>query len=53
MAAGTGVEIKGFGKSFGSGMAFCAVMHGLIPELVPIAELSPENRKENFELAFR
>lgn len=52
MAEGTGVTIKSFGKSFGSGLAFCAVMHGVAPDRIPMDELTAEDRARNFELAF-
>jgi hypothetical protein len=50
--AGDLCEIKDFTKSFSDGLAFCAIMHGLFPELVAWEELSAENPRENFELAF-
>ena len=53
MAEGSGVTITNFTKSFGSGLAFCAIMHGLFPEKVPMATLKKENRKENFTVAFK
>jgi hypothetical protein len=53
MAEGTGIEIRNFSKDFGDGRAFCAIMHGVFPNKVNIASLRPENRAENFELAFR
>jgi hypothetical protein len=52
MAEGTDVTIKSFGKSFGSGLAFCAVMHGVAPDRIPMDELTAEDRARNFELAF-
>eukprot|EP00039_Didymoeca_costata_P011310 m.158169 g.158169 ORF g.158169 m.158169 type:complete len:972 (-) comp15128_c0_seq3:55-2970(-) len=53
MAEGSGVEIKNFNKSFGDGLAFCAIMHGLFPDKIPMKELTKSDRRRNFELAFR
>ena len=53
LAEGTGVTIKNFSRSFGSGLAFCAIMHGLFPDKIPMATLKAANRRENFTLAFK
>jgi hypothetical protein len=34
-------------------MAFCALIHRHFPDAFDFKELSPENRRYNFELAFR
>ena len=50
---GSGVAISNFGKSFGDGLAFCAIMHGLFPDKVPLEELKTgKDRRRNFTLAF-
>jgi hypothetical protein len=45
VAGGSSVHISNFHSSFGDGMAFCAIMHGLFPHKSPMATLSRENRK--------
>lgn len=33
-------------------MALCALMHSYLPEMVPYDELTPQDKKRNFSLAF-
>lgn len=33
-------------------MAFCALVHNFFPEAFDYAQLSPQNRRQNFEVAF-
>ncbi|CAL8079028.1 unnamed protein product [Calicophoron daubneyi] len=47
-----GVDIKNFGSSWGDGLAFCALIHHFYPDSFDFSKLSPDNRRENFELAF-
>ena len=47
-----GVEIKNFSTSWANGLAFCALIHRFNPGEFDFAALKPENRRENFELAF-
>ncbi|KAG5447247.1 Smoothelin [Clonorchis sinensis] len=46
------VTITNFGSSWADGLAFCALIHHFYPDAFDYSKLSPENRKENFELAF-
>ncbi|TGZ73559.1 hypothetical protein CRM22_001448 [Opisthorchis felineus] len=46
------VNITNFGSSWADGLAFCALIHHFYPDAFDFSTLSPENRKENFELAF-
>ncbi|XP_032901761.1 smoothelin-like protein 2 isoform X2 [Amblyraja radiata] len=46
------IDIQNFSSSWSNGMAFCALIHSFFPESFDYNELSPSNRKHNFELAF-
>ncbi|XP_067866104.1 smoothelin, like [Heterodontus francisci] len=46
------IDIQNFSSSWSNGMAFCALVHSFFPEAFDYNELSPTNRKQNFELAF-
>ncbi|XP_043574834.1 smoothelin, like [Chiloscyllium plagiosum] len=46
------IDIQNFSSSWSNGMAFCALVHSFFPEAFDYNELSPNNRKQNFELAF-
>jgi hypothetical protein len=46
-----GVNIKDFRGSWQDGLAFCALLHKIAPNLMPFEELSAENRKYNLDLA--
>ncbi|XP_008306950.1 smoothelin, like [Cynoglossus semilaevis] len=47
------IEIQNFSSSWSDGMAFCALVHSFFPTEFDYTSLSPVNRKDNFELAFR
>ncbi|XP_016386711.1 smoothelin isoform X3 [Sinocyclocheilus rhinocerous] len=46
------VNIQNFSSSWSDGMAFCALVHNFFPEAFDYSNLSPANRKQNFEVAF-
>ncbi|XP_058161397.1 smoothelin-like protein 1 [Dasypus novemcinctus] len=46
------VDIQNFSSSWGSGMAFCALIHKFFPDAFDYAELDPKQRRHNFTLAF-
>ncbi|XP_059511430.1 smoothelin, like [Stegostoma tigrinum] len=46
------IDIQNFSSSWSSGLAFCALVHSFFPDAFDYNELSPNNRKQNFELAF-
>ena len=46
------VEVTNFSTSWKDGMAFCALIHKFNPDEFDFNELSPENRRHNFDLAF-
>ncbi|GLH11982.1 Alpha-actinin, sarcomeric [Gryllus bimaculatus] len=47
------IQIENFSTSWSSGMAFCALIHHFLPEAFDYDSLRPEERRKNFELAFR
>lgn len=47
------LQISNFSTSWSDGLAFCALIHHFYPEAFDYDKLSPENRRENFELAFK
>lgn len=34
------------------GLALCALLHSYLPEMIPYDELTPQDKKQNFSLAF-
>ncbi|KPP70976.1 hypothetical protein Z043_110153 [Scleropages formosus] len=47
------VDIQNFSSSWSDGMAFCALVHNFFPEAFDYSALSPSNRRQNFEMAFK
>ncbi|KAM9446204.1 smoothelin isoform 3-T3 [Clarias gariepinus] len=47
------VEIQNFSSSWSDGMAFCALVHNFFPDAFDYSTLSPSNRRQNFEVAFK
>ncbi|NXX19122.1 SMTN protein, partial [Podargus strigoides] len=46
------VDIQNFSSSWSDGMAFCALVHNFFPEAFDYSQLTPQNRRYNFEVAF-
>ncbi|XP_077165402.1 smoothelin isoform X3 [Paroedura picta] len=46
------VDIQNFSSSWSDGMAFCALVHNFFPEAFDYTQLSPQDRRRNFEMAF-
>ncbi|NWX11694.1 SMTL1 protein, partial [Aegotheles bennettii] len=46
------VEVQNFSSSWGSGLAFCALLHSFFPDAFDFAALDPCARRDNFTLAF-
>ncbi|XP_074976277.1 smoothelin isoform X5 [Caretta caretta] len=46
------VDIQNFSSSWSDGMAFCALVHNFFPEAFDYTQLTPQNRRRNFEVAF-
>ncbi|CAF1633880.1 unnamed protein product, partial [Didymodactylos carnosus] len=47
------VKITNFTSSFADGLAFCAIIHHYYPESFDYQTLRRDERKINFDLAFR
>ncbi|XP_059222612.1 titin isoform X6 [Stomoxys calcitrans] len=46
------VQITNFSSSWVDGLAFCALIHHFLPDAFDYSQLTPKNRRHNFELAF-
>ncbi|XP_076233197.1 smoothelin-like protein 2 isoform X3 [Calliopsis andreniformis] len=47
------VQLDNFSTSWNNGLAFCALLHHFRPDAFDYYSLRPENRRMNFELAFK
>jgi len=47
------VNVKDFSRSWADGMAFATLVNHFCPGKVPIDKLTPETRRQNFEIAFK
>lgn len=47
------IQIENFSTSWSNGLAFCALIHHFLPNAFDYNKLTPEERRYNFELAFR
>lgn len=47
-----GIEVKDFGQSWKSGVAFHSVIHAIRPELVDMEKVKGRSNRENLEEAF-
>lgn len=47
-----GIEVKDFGQSWRSGVAFHSVIHAIRPELVDLEKVKDRSNRENLEEAF-
>ncbi|XP_069694945.1 mucin-17-like isoform X3 [Periplaneta americana] len=47
------IQIENFSTSWSNGLAFCALIHHFLPDAFDYDSLRPEERRKNFELAFR
>lgn len=52
LAAQQHVDIQNFTGSWGSGLAFCALIHSFFPDAFDYGSLQPQERRHNFTLAF-
>ena len=46
------VDVKDFRQSWSDGLAFCAIMHSFLPDKIPYDDLTPDNPRKNFTIAF-
>ncbi|XP_015368513.1 PREDICTED: uncharacterized protein LOC107164983 isoform X2 [Diuraphis noxia] len=47
------LQITNFSTCWSDGLAFCALIHHFYPEAFDYDKLTPEKRRENFEIAFK
>ncbi|CAK9298979.1 unnamed protein product [Gordionus sp. m RMFG-2023] len=47
------VDITNFSRCWANGLAFCALIHSYYPDAFEFQELSPTNRRNNLEIAFK
>jgi hypothetical protein len=47
------VNVTNFSTSWADGLAFCALVHRYYPNAFDFSKLNPQNRRGNFELAFK
>ena len=47
------IDITNFSSSWNDGLAFCAILHTYLPNVVPYESLGPEDKRRNFTIAFR
>ncbi|XP_021548914.1 nesprin-1-like [Neomonachus schauinslandi] len=52
VAKQTGIEVKDFGRSWRSGVAFHSIIHAIRPELVDLERVKGRPNRENLEEAF-
>ena len=46
------MDVKDFHQSWSDGLAFCAILHTFLPDKIPYDELTPDNPRKNFTIAF-
>ena len=46
------VNIKDFRQSWSDGLAFCAILHSFLPDKIPYDDLTADNPRRNFTIAF-
>ena len=47
------VKIENFTSSWADGISFCALIHNFFPNAFDFAKLDRNNRKHNYDLAFK
>ncbi|KAM3867964.1 cytospin-A isoform 2-T2 [Diretmus argenteus] len=47
------IDITNFSSSWNDGLAFCAVLHTYLPAHIPYQELTSQEKRRNFALAFQ
>ncbi|XP_076330743.1 cytospin-A-like [Tachypleus tridentatus] len=48
-----GIDITNFSSSWNDGLAFCALLHTYLPDVIPYSELDNKDKKRNFTIAFK
>lgn len=47
------MKIRNLTSDFADGLAFCAIIHHYFPDQFDFHALNGDNKRENFDLAFR
>ncbi|KPM02552.1 cytospin-A-like protein [Sarcoptes scabiei] len=47
------IDITNFSSSWNDGMAFCAILHTYLPDLIPYETLKSDEKQRNFSIAFK
>jgi len=47
------VRLENFTSDWANGIAFCALIHNFFPQAFDFTKISAENRRQNFEIAFK
>jgi hypothetical protein len=47
------IDITNFSSSWNDGLAFCAILHTYLPEVIPYDSLDTKDKKKNFTIAFQ
>ncbi|XP_013786548.1 cytospin-A-like [Limulus polyphemus] len=47
------IDITNFSSSWNDGLAFCAILHTYLPDLIPYNDLDNKDKKRNFTIAFK
>ena len=47
------MNVKDFRQSWSNGLAFCAILHSFLPDKIPYDDLTPDNPRKNFTIAFQ
>lgn len=46
------IDITNFSSSWNDGLALCAILHSYLPDRIPYDQMSPNDKRRNFSLAF-
>lgn len=48
-----GIDITNFSSSWNDGLAFCALLHTFLPDMIPYKDLNSQDKVKNFTFAFK
>jgi len=46
------IKVENFTSAWADGLAFCALIHNFFPQAFDFAKIDPNNRKQNYQIAF-
>lgn len=46
------IDITNFSSSWNDGLALCAILHTYLPDRIPYDTLGPNDKRQNFSIAF-